>query len=367
MQRQTLFKTGSRILAILFSLCSILLTFSSCSKPPEFSEIQDRFQELVKASAPINEIFFGEGLPTYERVTDPRETTDVYEKTETGEKFYYYWLTDETYGSVVAYRLALDNSVYVDEESGVKYFYYQIYDQTYGKIIVAKTSDGKREYYLRLFDAPKENEKADYVDETRGVWGYLLSDFSYNRNYGEKYAYAQVLTEALPEQTPLYADAKNYVYALDNYQEAVYESYYDDKDPTDYDYVKAESPYHSIDQIKEAAEAVYSAEYLDSLYQIMFVGTVGADSSVNGLFARYMDYTDESGNTSLMMSNTYEPLLSETRLYLFDTAELIKPSNQKFVTVAVDSYLPSKPSEILRVKVTMVLQDGVWMLDGPTY
>ena len=66
-------------------LCLFLLSpaLSSCSKPPEFSEISERFRELVLASYEINKIFYGEGLPTYERVTDPRETTELFEKKET--------------------------------------------------------------------------------------------------------------------------------------------------------------------------------------------------------------------------------------------------------------------------------------------
>ena len=100
---------------------------------------------------------------------------------------------------------------------------------------------------------------------------------------------------------------------------------------------------------------------------MMFVGTLGADQSVNGIDARYMEYQDEAGNTSLMKSNTYDPLIKETRQYLFDTAEIVEPSNSEFVTIEVDSYLPSAPEKILRVEVTMVFEDGVWMLDCPTY
>ena len=49
----------------------MLPAFVSCSKPPEYSEIEARFKELVEASYAINDIFFGEGLATYERVYEP--------------------------------------------------------------------------------------------------------------------------------------------------------------------------------------------------------------------------------------------------------------------------------------------------------
>ncbi len=355
------------ILGILLLLCSL----SSCSKPPEFSEIRERFEELVLASGEINTIFYGVGLPTYERVTDPRETTKTYQKEATGEIFHYYELTDEVYGRVLAYRLFLENSVYVDPQSGTKYFYYQIFDVTYGRIMVAKSADGEKEYYLQLLDEAKQDVIPDYIDAEQGIYGYLLSDFSYDRNYKEEsaYAYVQVVSTADSGRTAIYADEAEgiWCYLLPEYKEPVFESYYSEDDPTDYDYVTVDSPYGSIDQIKMAAEAVYSEEYLSSIYNSLFVGTVGADQSLIGLSARYMEYTDENGSMSLMMSNTYRPLISETRQYLFDTATIIKPANSEFVTIAVDSYLPSKPDEILNVTVTMVLQDGVWLLDQPTY
>ncbi len=370
MMKNTVKRNGKRLLLGVLCLCLTLPLFFSCSKPPEFSEIRDRFCQLVEASYEINGIFFGEGLPTYERVTDPRETTELYVKEATGEKFYYYELQDGTYGRIIAYRLMLDRSVYVDPESGVKYFYYPIYDKDYGKITVVKSSDGKQEYYLQMTDAPKDGVTADYADEAKGVWGYLLSDFSYNSEYGEHYTYLQVTDHPVGgEVEPVFADEAEsiYCYPLKNYVEPVYESYYNDTDPTDYDYVRMESKYHSINQIKAAAEQVYSKEYLASIYDAQFVGTVAADSSVSGLFARYMEYTDDMGNMSLMKSNTYKPLISETRLYHFDTAKIVKPANKNFVTVSVDSYLPSNPDSILNVTVTMVLQDGVWMLDCATY
>ncbi len=361
------------IAAIAVVLCLAIIVgvvVYFCTRPPELAEIRARFEELVLASGEINTVFFGTGLPTYERVTDPRETTEIYQKEATGERFYYYQLEDEIYGTVIAYRLYLENLVYVDPD-GIKYFYYQIYDETYGKIMVAKTSDGKTEYYLQLLDEPWEGETPDYTDEKGGVFGYLLTDFSYDRNYKDEssFSYVQRTETPMEGKTALYADTeeKIWCYTLSDYEEPVFESYYTDSDPTDYDYVTMDSKYISISQIKEAAELVYSSEYLEAIYDAQFVGAVGADESVSGFSARYMEYTDENGSASLMMSNTYEPFITETRQYLFDTAELVRPSNYKFVTIAVDSYLPSKPDEILRVTVTMVLQDGVWMLDQPTY
>ena len=352
----------------LLCLCMLVPSVTSCAKAPEFSEISDRFRELVDASHEINTIFFGAGLPTYERVTDPRETTEVFEKEETGEIYHYYQFEDEVYGTVLAYRRSYDNTLYIDPESGIKYYYYNIYDEVYGKIIVAKSLSPKAQYYLQLTDAPKEGVEPDYVNESRGEWGYLLSDFTFDRDYDEPYVYLQMTSEPTDGGVPFYADPteKIYCYLLENYEEPIFESYYTSSDPTDYDYVRSDSKFYSIGEIKAAAALVYSKDYLNSIYDMMFVGTVGAGVA-SGMSARYMEYTDDVGTTSLMMSNTYKPLIKETRQYLFETAEMVRPSNAEFVTIKVDSYLPSKPDDILRVTVTMVLEDGVWMLDCATY
>ena len=373
MKRSTKKSICLRLLLCLLCLCMSLPVLFSCSKPPELSEISDRFRELVTASAEINTIFFGDGLPTYERVNDPRETTSVFENEETGELFHYYEYEDDTYGKIIAYGLFVDQDkkIFKDPETDVKYFYRYIYDEVYGKIVEVDSLGIDGKLFIQLVKAPKEGVDPYYVNEAKGEWGYLLSDFTFDdSNRYERFTYLR-LTDAPEEgQEAFYADPakKIYCYLLpDSYKEPIFESYYTQDSPEDYDYVTLGAKYHSIAEIKAAAETVYSKAYLESIYDMMFVGAAAADESVVGSDARYKEFQDEFGSISLTKSNTYDPLVKETRLYLFDTAEIIEPSNGEFVTIAVDSYLASKPNEILNVKVTMVLQDGVWMLDGPTY
>ena len=60
-------------------------------------------------------------------------------------------------------------------------------------------------------------------------------------------------------------------------------------------------------------------------------------------------------------------LKEKARLFDFSTAEIVRPANKKFVTIEIDSYLESNPQSIQRIRLSMVLQDGVWMLDSATY
>ena len=288
-----------KILCLILCVLLWIPTLTSCSRAPEYTEIEGRLKELLEESQKINDLFFGDGMETYERIYDPMSTMQVYtvndpENPETIlSRTYYYELKDETYGRVIAFR-----SSYLDPYSYVQ---------------VLTKQDGSREAY--------------YVSES----------------------------------------GKSFCYLLEGYKEPEYEFFYEADDPLDYDFVRLDAPYQSIGAIKAAAEKVYSPEFLMSRYDTLFVGTAGLTDSVVGLSARYMEYTDDEGATYLMQSNTFEALISEPRLYDYSTAKMVKPSNKKYVTVELDSYLASKPDEILRVRVSMQLVDGVWYLDSPTY
>lgn len=287
------------LIVCLILILSTLLSLSSCSQPPEYSEIEGRLKDLIEASAEVNSIFFGEGLPTYERVMDPRSTTKVYKEkilNENGEEeeklYYYYEVTDERYKRVIAYR------------SGIK----------------------------------------------------------------SPYTYVQVLTYPEMSMTPVYFDDYNevYAYVIEDYVEPEHEFYYNATDPVDYDYVRFDCEYSDVNSLKKKAEAVYSSVYLESIYSSMFVGTV-ASNSVGALNARYMEYADDMGNVYLMESNKFKPLITETRVFDYSTAKMVKPSNAEYVNVEIDSYLPSNPSKREVVKISLILENGKWMLDSAPY
>ncbi len=104
----------SLILSLSLAACSCAL-FSSCAKPPEYAEIEERFIQLVEASYEVNKLVFGEGLDTYERVYDPKNSTEVY-KDKDGKNVYYYEVYDpDSEDMIIAYR-----SSYLDDFSYVR-------------------------------------------------------------------------------------------------------------------------------------------------------------------------------------------------------------------------------------------------------
>ena len=282
-----------RFVAVALSLILLMssaLALASCSKPPEYSEIEDRFIELVERSYEINKVLFGEGLPTYERVYDPRLTTKVYD--DSGTRYYYYMIEDAELGTVIAYR-----SSYVSPF-----------------------------LYVRCSNVILEGEELVFEDTKNN----------------------------------------NYYYSIE-YTEKKYDFYYTDRDSADYDYVSPDSKYLSVFAIKQEAEAVYSRDYLEnSVYVALFTGAVASEGT-DGLFARYVEYDHESAGTLLMQSNKYPALVTETRIFDFSTATMVKPSSKELVNIEVETYLPSSPDERTVVRVTMVLVDGEWYLDSGTY
>ncbi len=294
----------SAVLAvIILALCIVGIT--QCSKPPEYEEIKARFIELVEASYDINKVLFGEGLPTDERVYDPWNEMETYE------------------------RKNADGTPLLSQSGKPLYGYYCMFEED---ILAYRDGATAATVFLKLEEQARDGELPVYVSED-----------------GERYYYS---CDYAPEEGI---------------------RYYSESDPEDYDYVSVDSKYISIDAIKAEAEKIYSKDYLESsVYESLFTGAVSADEDSNlvALSARYIEYADaESGDSTpvLMKSNTYKPLVRETRIFDFSTARVVRPGSKKLVNIELETYLESAPSERLTVRVTMALVDGVWYLDSPTY
>lgn len=57
-----------RSISLCLALFAAVPLFTSCSNPPELDSVKDEFVALIEASIEVNNIFFGEGLPTYVRI-----------------------------------------------------------------------------------------------------------------------------------------------------------------------------------------------------------------------------------------------------------------------------------------------------------
>ena len=310
-----------RIVALVVAIVAIISSIfiiRGCSAPPKYEEVEARFLELMEASKGVNKVIFGEGLPVYERVSDPQDSVTAYKTGEfytdgdgnQKERVIYYYQTLEKEREVVAFR-----DSYLE-----KYAYVFVSDKE-------MTADE-----LKLLFPAIENLTAPEGESF----------------YSEKYRSA---------------DGKQISYLVP-FVEPTYDFYYTSADPEEYDYVRDDSKYRTIDDIKAYAETVYSRSYMLSLYGSLFDGVASGDTVLR---ARYVEYIESSGSR-LALLNSYEPLYSEERQYDFSTAKIEKwGSSAKRVRISVESYLPSAPDKRVEVEIGLVLQDGEWYLDSPTF
>ena len=124
-----------------------------------------------------------------------------------------------------------------------------------------------------------------------------------------------------------------------------------------YEYISTESKYLTVDEMKKAAELVYTSEYLSSVYMMAFDGY--ADEIAGVTVARYYE-----SDGWLFQSISYEPLIEGTRTFDFETMKIVKPSRGDYVNVEIESELGGE-----KLNLTLAFSktaDG-WRLDTPTY
>lgn len=384
----------------------LAVSLTSCAKPPEYAEIEARFRELVEASYEINDLLFGEGLEVYPRAYENKFS--VYEDGEV--TCHYYELEDAELGRLIAYRYtetmffvsgdeAREDSVYTDESG--KHYFRVAYDKEYDANDVGVTevssyknvntgevyhfysdADGNSfyriEYGCEVTEEEKENDKekiSSYEDTQSGKTYrfYVVEDEALGKIY--KYIYRQSSLKYLQYseseragEKAVYTDDTGYYYSVE-YEESESEFYYDADDPKGYSYVRFDAKYKSVEEIKSAAEAVYSKQYLEGIYQALFDGAAVGSSQGSGMLrARYYSYDDGEGQVWLMEADDYESRISGKRIYDFSTAKVVKPGSREFANIEIESYLEGKPEERTTVRLSLIKQeDGNWYLDSPTY
>lgn len=133
-----------------------------------------------------------------------------------------------------------------------------------------------------------------------------------------------------------------------------------------YEIVSESAGYLDVDSIKEAAEKVYSADYLKGIYTMAFDGY--ADSNTGAVTtARYLMDNYRLLRYAASSEDPFDFLDGRQRRYNFDSMEITRPSRATHVNVSLDSYLVGDEDNILNVTLRFVLVDGEWYLDSPTY
>ncbi len=133
--------------------------------------------------------------------------------------------------------------------------------------------------------------------------------------------------------------------------------YYDDK-LTTYNTVMGNSKFISTDGMREAAERVYSEEYLNAIYETAFAGYLTSGVSA---YIRFFENTD-----GIYQSIYATDFNLADRIYDYSTIEIVKPSNNSYINITIDTYTTENPN-ITTVRLSFVFERGNWYLDSPTY
>ena len=132
-----------------------------------------------------------------------------------------------------------------------------------------------------------------------------------------------------------------------------------------YEYVTQESGYYFTDQIKWAAEKVYTEEYLEGLYTMTFDGYADENSGAVTT-ARYLDGNGWLLKYAFGENDPFDQLKGKKRRFDFDSMEVVKPSDSKHLNIKIDSFLEGE-TEKLNITLHLVKTDDGWRLDAPTY
>ncbi|MBO5354897.1 MAG: hypothetical protein J6B09_02395 [Clostridia bacterium] len=327
-------KNKKKLIAVIVSVALVLIALIVTvvivavrkNRPPELEEVRGRFEEVLNASGEINEIFWGEGLPTYPRIyEEPFSFKDSYFNGETSEEKTIKGITfDDGNGrTIVAYR-AWMFFIPDGQEDGI------YYDFENNAVLAAKPNDDFYRFAERV-SAPREGATQNaYLAQNLGGEGY-------------------------------------YYYSLESYDiGSVF--FYTESDDENYDFVRLDCGYLSVEDIKLAAAKVYSPSYLASVGESIFTGVIVSDTAGVLLWARYMDHEDSgSGEMSLVKYNKDKGLTLTDWVYDFSTMRIADGSNAAFVTVELERYPAGNEGAREVCTQRFALENGEWYLDSPSY
>ena len=170
-----------KIAACLFALAIISGSLASCSQPPALDAVKDEFVALIEASVEVNNIFFGEGLPTYKRAEGDGNLIYLEE-----HKAYYTFITDGE-RSILKYKIGDDawkyaektaesgkgESIFTDSEGN---FYYPIeFDESQYEYVYDADSDEHYDY-VRVDCKYQDIESIQALAESVYTQGYLKGE-----------------------------------------------------------------------------------------------------------------------------------------------------------------------------------------------
>ena len=132
-----------------------------------------------------------------------------------------------------------------------------------------------------------------------------------------------------------------------------------------YEYVKFDAKYHSIDEIKTAAEKVYAKSFLErSVYTNMFTGY--AEQGIGIIYARYKeDGAYLYQRIDAAEDKEYNYTKGVDRIYDYDTMEMTSNSSSERIFVKMNTHKSGESDRV--VTLQLVFENNDWYLATATY
>ena len=289
--------------------------------------VRQRVTYLLASTHEINEILWGKGLPTYERVYSTGFSfKDSYGEGENKqEKNISGFMVDTSkYGTVVAYH-AWMYFIPKDQESGI---YYDFENNV--TLSAAPDEDSYYRYAVRVTEKREGEAQNTYLAEN------------------------------------LKAEETYYYYDLPDFDvDSLF--IYSEKDELYYDYVVDNKDYLLVQDIKDEAEKYYSDEMVGIINESILTGITVSEGYEGTLYPRYMDYEDtDTGLSYLLKYNQDDGADLKKWVYDFDTMQVVE-GKSSYVKISVERYPEGKPEERGARTFAFILENGNWYLDAASY
>ena len=133
---------------------------------------------------------------------------------------------------------------------------------------------------------------------------------------------------------------------------------YFNTDISGYDRVMENSAFMSIDEIKAAAEKIYTEDYSSEIFESATDGIMIGEASA---YVRFYD-----NGEWLHQNRSMTEFKVDERIYDYSTMKIIDPSSADYINVSVESY--SLSDNIRRVVyLSFAYENNDWYLDSATY
>ncbi len=130
-----------------------------------------------------------------------------------------------------------------------------------------------------------------------------------------------------------------------------------------YEIVMPNAKYHSIDQIKESIENIYSQQYIEDVINSAIFDGFAVSDSIGGSVVGVARYYEEGLYLWQSKEFRVKPYTG-MRIYDYSTMQVRSLGKTDRCVITIDSWLEDTPDQVETVEILIAKQDGQWYLDN---